>query len=138
MAAPGRNIESAGRNRRAITGTGGLQLLCDGVCFALQSYEIARADKPAMQFKQALTEISALRLQMARNTEFRGFGPATLAMTSGLAIAASLVQSRWLPDPASRINFYLGLWSGAAVLSVVLIAVEAIRRSREAHQGLAD
>jgi len=99
---------------------------------------MAQTDEPAMQFKQALAEISALRLQMARNTEFHGFGPATLAMTSGLAIAASLVQSHWLPDPASRINFYLGLWSGTAVLSVVLIAVEAIRRSHAAHQGLAD
>jgi len=91
-----------------------------------------------MQFKQALTEISALRLQMARNTEFHGFGPATLAMTSGLAVAASLVQSHWLPDPASRISSYLGLWSGIAVLSVVLIAAEAYRRSHKAHQGLAD
>src|ERR1700679_3673734 len=98
---------------------------------------IARADKPAMQFKQALTEISALRLQMARNTEFHGFGPATLAMTGGLAIAASVIQSLWLPDPASTINCYLGLWSGTAVLSVVLIAAEAVRRSRKAHQGLA-
>jgi hypothetical protein len=91
-----------------------------------------------MHFKQALTEISALRLQMARNTEFHGFGPATLAMTGGLAIAASVIQGHWVPDPASRISSYIGLWSGTAVLSVVLIAVEAIRRSHKAHQGLAD
>jgi hypothetical protein len=91
-----------------------------------------------MQFKQALSEISALRLQMARNTEFHGFGPATLAMTGGLAMAAAVVQSRSLPDPASKVTSYLALWSGAAVLSVVLIAVEAVRRSQKAHQGLAD
>jgi hypothetical protein len=91
-----------------------------------------------MQVKQALMEIAALRLQMARNTEFRGFGPATLAMTGGLAIAASMAQSHWLPDPASSISAYLGLWSATAVLSVALIAVEAIRRSYKAHQGLAD
>src|SRR5271167_2394710 len=99
---------------------------------------MARAGEPAMQFKQALAEISALRLQMARNTEFHGFGPATLAMTGGVAIAASVIQSHWLADPASSIGSYLGLWSGTAVLSVVLIAVEAVRRSRRAHQGLAD
>ena len=91
-----------------------------------------------MQFKQALTEISALRLQMARNTEFHGFGPATLAMTGGLAIAASVLQSRWLPDPAASFGCYLGVWTAAAVLSVVMIAAEAVRRSRKAHQGLAD
>jgi hypothetical protein len=91
-----------------------------------------------MQFKQALAEISALRLQMARNTEFHGFGPATLAITGGLAIVASVLQGLWFPDPASRISSYLSLWAGTAVLSVVLIAIEAIRRSQRAYQGLAD
>ena len=91
-----------------------------------------------MQVKQALTEIASLRLQMARNIEFHGFGPATLAMTGGLALAAAVIQSHWLPDPASRISSYLGLWSGTAILSVVLIAVEAVRRSHKAHEGLAD
>ena len=71
-----------------------------------------------MQLKQALTEISALRLQMARSTEFHGFGPATLAITGGLAAAAALVQGRWLPDPIGAIGPYLILWSAtAAVLS---------------------
>jgi hypothetical protein len=91
-----------------------------------------------MQLKQALTEISALRLEMARNTEFRGFGPATLAMTGGLAIAAAVIQGRCLRDPASEIGGYLGLWTGTAILSVALVAAEAVRRSRKAHQGLAD
>jgi hypothetical protein len=91
-----------------------------------------------MQFKQALAEISALRLQMARNTEFHGFGPATLAMTGGLAIAGAFLQSHWLPDPASVISSYLSLWAAIAVLSVVMIGAEAIRRSHKAHEGLAD
>jgi hypothetical protein len=93
---------------------------------------------PAMQFKQALSEISALRLQMARNTEFRGFGPVTLATTGGLALAAAFAQRHWIPDPAADMRAYLVLWAGAAVLSVVLIAAEAVRRSRMAHEGLAD
>jgi hypothetical protein len=91
-----------------------------------------------MQFKQALTEISALRLQMARNTEFHGFGPATLAMTGGLAIAAAAIQRLWMPDPTTMIGSYIGLWTGTAILSVALIAAEAVRRSRIAHHGLAD
>ncbi|HEY4923810.1 MAG TPA: hypothetical protein VII20_05290 [Roseiarcus sp.] len=91
-----------------------------------------------MQLKQALTEISALRLQMARSTEFHGFGPATLAITGGLAAAAALVQGRWLPDPIGAIGPYLILWSATAAVSVTLIAAEAIRRSRRTHFGLAD
>ena len=91
-----------------------------------------------MHVKEALSEISALRLELARNSEFRGFGPATLAVTAVLAIAAAVAQWRWMPDPAANIRSYLGLWSGIAVLSVALIAAEAIRRSRRAHQGLAD
>ena len=91
-----------------------------------------------MQLKQALTEISALRLQMARSTEFHGFGPATLAITGGLAAAAALVQARWLPDPIGAIGPYLVLWSATAAVSVALIAAEAVRRSRRAHLGLAD
>ena len=91
-----------------------------------------------MHVKEALSEISALRLQMARNTEFRGFGPVALATTGALAVGAAVAQTRWAPDPASNIRSYLVLWSGTAILSVALIAVEAIRRSRKAHQGLAD
>jgi hypothetical protein len=91
-----------------------------------------------MHFKQALTDISALRLQMARSTEFHGFGPATLALTGVLALGAALAQARWLPDPTAAVEPYLALWSTTAVISVALIAAEAIRRSREAHQGLGD
>ena len=91
-----------------------------------------------MQFKQALSEISALRLQMARNTEFHGFGPFTLATTGVVAVLAALAQQRWIPDPAADIRDYLVLWAATAALSVVLIAAEAIRRSRRAHEGLAD
>jgi len=91
-----------------------------------------------MQVKQAIDEISALRLQMARSTEFRGLGPSALAATGGLAAAAATVQGLWLPDPAARIGAYVGLWSATALASAALIAAEAVRRSRKAHQGLAD
>jgi hypothetical protein len=99
-----------------------------------------------MHVKQALSEIAALRLQMARNTdrlqmarntEFHGYGPATLAMTGVLAAVAALAQSRWI-DPSANIRAYLCLWSGVAVVAVAMVAAEAIRRSRRAHEGLAD
>lgn len=91
-----------------------------------------------MHVDQALEEIEALRLQMARSTHFRGYGPATLALTGGLAVAAALAQTWWIPDPKAMIVSYLIVWAGTAVVSVALIGVEAIRRARQAHDGLAD
>ena len=91
-----------------------------------------------MGVDEALSEISALRLQMARSTEFRGFGPGALAATGLVAVAAAAGQGVLAPDPIADIHVYLGLWSGAAILSVGVVAAEAIRRSRVAHQGLAD
>ena len=91
-----------------------------------------------MHVKDALDEISALRLQMARSAEFRGFGPATLAATGVIALVAAAAQRLWLPDPAANIRAYVGLWAATALVSVVLVAAEAVRRSRRAHEGLAD
>lgn len=86
---------------------------------------------------KALAEISAIRSQMARGAEFHGFGPATLAMTGILALLAAAAQSLWLGDPARDIASYLVLWMGTAAVSLALIGVEAVTRSRRVHSGLA-
>jgi hypothetical protein len=91
-----------------------------------------------MGVEEALSEISALRLQMARSTEFRGFGPGALAATGLVAIVAAVAQGFLAPDPIADIHSYVGVWSAAAVLSVAAVAAEAVRRSRKAHWGLAD
>lgn len=87
---------------------------------------------------KALGEISSMRRQMARTTEFRGYGPATLAGTAVLALIAAGVQARWLPDPANRISAYLIIWIATAVISSALIAVQMHTRTRRIHSGLAD
>jgi len=43
--------------------------------------------------EKALADISEIRSQMARGTEFRGYGPATLAATGGLALLAAAGQA---------------------------------------------
>ena len=91
-----------------------------------------------MQVNRALADISALRLQMARSTEFHGYGPFTLATTGGLALAAAFIQSVWVPAPLRMIEPYLILWLATAMVCVALIAAEAIRRSRKTHLILAD
>jgi hypothetical protein len=87
---------------------------------------------------RALAEIDAIRTQMARGTQFRGYGPTTFATTGVLALLAAVGQALWLKDPAHAIGAYLALWVAVAVLSVALISFETVIRSRRVHSGLAE
>jgi hypothetical protein len=87
---------------------------------------------------KALGDISSIRRQVARSTEFRGYGPATLAATGCIAILAAGLQAVWLPIPANRIPVYLAIWVSTAILSAALIAVQTITRSKRMHSGMAD
>ena len=86
---------------------------------------------------KALSEISAIRGQIARGAVFRGYGPITLATTGLLALAAAIVQAYWLPDPQRDVVAYLTIWVPTAVLSLLIISVETITRARRLHCGLA-
>jgi len=87
---------------------------------------------------KALVDISSMRRQMARSTEFRGYGPATLAGTAGFAVLAATAQSFWVGDPANQIGTYLGIWIWTAAVSAALIGIQMQTRSRRIHSGLAD
>jgi len=87
---------------------------------------------------KALGDISSIRRQMARATEFRGYGPATLAATGLLAIAAACAQALWLPNPADHILVYLAIWMSTAVGSAALIAMQTVTRAHRMHSGMAD
>lgn len=88
--------------------------------------------------EKALTDIRAMRSQLARGTEFRGYGAITFAATGVLAMAAALAQALWIEAPAVTPIAYFGLWGMIAVISIGLIAAEVITRSRRIHSGLAD
>jgi hypothetical protein len=87
---------------------------------------------------KAIGDISSIRRQMARSTEFRGYGPATLAGTAVFAVIAAGVQSFRVPDPANHIGSYLGIWIWTALLSAGLIGAQMHTRTRRIHSGLAD
>lgn len=87
---------------------------------------------------KALGDISSIRKQMARTTEFRGYGPATLATTGVFAVLAAGVQRHWLPDPADHIQTYLTLWISTAVLSIALTGAQMYARTRRIHSTLPD
>ena len=88
--------------------------------------------------RKALGDISSMRRQMARSTEFRGYGPATLAGTAGFALLAALIQTRLAPDPANQLGRYLTIWIWTALASAALIGVQMHTRTRRIHSGLVD
>lgn len=91
----------------------------------------------ATELQKALAEINAIRDQLARGMEFRGYGPGTLAATGILALLAAAVQALWLKHPTHAVDAYLALWVGTAALSLAIIAVETVARARRVHCGLA-
>jgi hypothetical protein len=100
--------------------------------FAMQS-ELRMND-----LNKALGDISSIRRQMARSTEFRGYGPATLAATGVFAMIASGAQAVWLPTPSKDIPAYLTIWITTAVVSAALIASQMFARTRRMHSEMAD
>lgn len=87
---------------------------------------------------KALGDISSIRRQVAHSTEFRGYGPATLACTGVLAFGAAGIQAVWLPDPVNHVPAYLSIWIWTAALSAALIGMQMYTRSRRMHSGMAD
>jgi hypothetical protein len=86
----------------------------------------------------ALGDISNIRKQMARSTQFRGYGPATLAGTGFVALLAAAVQMFCVADPATHLRAYLSLWIGTAVLCSAVAGVQIYTRTRRLHSGLSD
>ena len=87
---------------------------------------------------KALADITAIRSQLARGTEFRGYGPVTVAATGLLALLAAALQALLLPDAAANTFSYLMLWTGMAAFAVVITGAEMIARTRRIHGGFAD
>jgi hypothetical protein len=87
---------------------------------------------------KALADIGTIRNQIAAGTAFRGYGPAAMAATGGVALAAAILQFAFLDDPTGKPLTFLFGWVAAAILSAALIWIEMQARSRRHHSGLAD
>lgn len=90
------------------------------------------------ELHKALGDIHSIRRQVAQSTEFRGYGPATLAVTSALAAAAAELQALVVHDPWRQMRVYLWIWGAAAVLGAAIGAVGVVTRTRRLHSGLSD
>lgn len=87
---------------------------------------------------KALGDIDTIRKQMARTTEFRGYGPATLATTALFALIAAGVQTIFVSSPANEISRYLAIWIATAVAAMLLTGVQMYTRARRMHSGLSE
>lgn len=87
---------------------------------------------------KALGDIDTIRKQMARTTEFRGYGPATLATTALFALIAAGVQTKFISNPSNEISRYLTIWIVTAVAAMVLTGVQMYTRARRMHSGLSE
>jgi hypothetical protein len=90
------------------------------------------------ELQQALSEIQSIRSQVARGTEFRGYGPASIAVSGVLALLVAAFQSRWMSNTANAdVTIWLGVWAGTAAVSVLLTGIETFVRARRVHVGFA-
>ncbi|MGJ4888326.1 hypothetical protein [Bradyrhizobium sp. HKCCYLR20261] len=87
---------------------------------------------------KALADIIAIRSQLAAGTAFRGYGPATMAVTSAVALVTASLQQVFLRDPTEDAPAFLLGWAVAALVSLTMIGIEMRARSRRHHSGLAD
>ena len=89
-----------------------------------------------MELRQALTQISAIRLHMARTEVFRGYRSVPVAFSGLLALAAAELQAVWIADPAESIGNYLVLWVGVAAVSLGATGMEMAVRCRRSESPL--
>lgn len=84
--------------------------------------------------QQALEEINVIRSQLAQGSQFRGYGPRSIAMTGVLAILVALGQSWWYQDRAIGPDAFLRTWVLTALVCAALTCWEAVVRSRRMHR----
>lgn len=86
---------------------------------------------------EALAQISAIRTEIARGTEFRGYGPASVATSGVIALLVAAIQAHWLKSPTHDFRSYFAIWIVTAAVSLTLTGVETVLRSRRVHSSFA-
>ena len=89
------------------------------------------------ELDRALLDISFVREHIARTTQFRGYGPLTIAVTGVFALGVAALRAQRPPAAHDQALEFIMLWCATAAVAVTLIGIEAIVRSRRLHGGLA-
>jgi hypothetical protein len=83
-----------------------------------------------VELREALSQISEIRQQMARSEVFRGYRSVPVALTGGLGVVAACLQPVVIPLPAQQVDRYLALWIGVAAIGLTLAGVQLARRAQ--------
>lgn len=84
-----------------------------------------------MELHEALLQISAIRRQLARSEQFRGYRAAPVAVSGMLAISAGALQAALISDPIDRLSAYLTLWIAVAAISLTICLGDVWLRYRK-------
>jgi predicted membrane channel-forming protein YqfA (hemolysin III family) len=87
------------------------------------------------KLQQALADINAIRTQVARETQFRGYGPRSIAAGGFLALAVAAAEATWQGTHESSAVVFLSVWVTTAFAAATLSAGEAFYRTRKEHEG---
>ena len=88
--------------------------------------------------EKALAEISAIRSQIARGTEFRGYGPASVAASGIFALVVATLQAHWPMSLNHDFRSYSTVWIVTAAISLTLTGIETVLRARRVHSNFAN
>jgi hypothetical protein len=88
------------------------------------------------ELHRALAEIKHIRCQVARDTQFRGYGPASVAASGVLALLVAALQFHW-PRSVTDFRAFAAVWIATAFLSLTMVTIQTMFRARRVHYGLA-
>src|SRR5277367_3712194 len=89
-----------------------------------------------MELRDALTQITEIRLQLARTEVFRGYRAMPVAFSGVVALLAAMIQAVTIADPMLQVGPYLVLWIGAAIVSGLAAGLEMMVRARNARSAM--
>ena len=89
-----------------------------------------------MDLHEALAQISEIRQQVAQTQTFRGYRAAPVAFSGVVACFAAAFQYALLPEPAQNLPAYLGLWVGAAAVSMFVTGLAMLWYCKQSTSSL--
>lgn len=95
----------------------------------------ANKSRTMRELRQALADIDAIRTQVARETQFRGYGPLSTAVGGVLAVFVAAGQSLWLKAHEIDPSVFVIVWVATAATAASCSAWETFNRTRRVHAG---
>ncbi len=89
-----------------------------------------------MDLHEALAQISEIRQQVAQTQTFRGYRAAPVAFSGMVACLAAAFQHALIPEPAQNLPAYLGLWVGAAAVSMFVTGLAMLWYCKQSTSSL--